>query len=283
VITVPDSGGRRIADRSAREQVRLVTFFVWLVSAPFLFLVVPGFGLVLKYPPALAIVVYLLVVAAALVWTSYRAWCFGVRFDDDGVTVWNYFRTVRASWHEVACFADGTTNGRNWALKVLLRDGRVLTATSTRARVGSPYILAAAQEAAARHGVPAQLTGTGAKPPRPRHDAEPAGSRPAPDRLSAWRAARLMLGPVICGIVAIGLAITEMASYRILPGYLLAVGILASFAAPIVNGVTDAFAKLEKQYKVLSRIVAVAVVGGILSLFVLAIFSGHGAAVNDST
>jgi hypothetical protein len=283
VITEQDSGGRRIAESSAREQMRLLTFFMWLVSAPVLFVMMPGLGLVLKHPPVLAIVGYLVVVVSAVVWTSYRAWCFGVRFDDDGVTVWNYFRSGRASWRKVASFADGTTNGRNWALKVLLRDGRVLTATATRAPAASPDILAAAKEAAALHGVPAQLTGMGAKPPRPRHDPELAGGLPAQERLSPGRAARLMLGPVICGIVAMGLAITEMASYRILPGYLLAVGILASVATPIVNGVKDAFAKLEKQHKVLSRIVAVAVVGGMLSIFVLAVFSGNGAALNSSS
>lgn len=177
MTSAKDAGATRIADSYSRGLVLFVTFILWLLSAPFLFLILPGTALSLEHPPVLGIVVYSVLVVSALIWTSYRAWRFGVHFDDDGVTVWNYFRTCRASWAEVSSFADGTTNGRNWALSVLLRDGRTITATATRAQTGSsgnwgsPDILAAARKAAARYEVPTRLTGVGAellrdKPPR---------------------------------------------------------------------------------------------------------------------
>jgi hypothetical protein len=72
------------------------------------------------------------VIAAAAVAGSFRAWRVGLRLGADGITVRNIARTYRISWPEVLCFADGSV-GRGssdsvWALDVVLRDGRVITA-----------------------------------------------------------------------------------------------------------------------------------------------------------
>ena len=65
----------------------------------------------------------------------YQGWRMGVRLDDLGVTVRN-LRIHRFGWAEVRCFEDGLiheTRGEGgslyfWALKVVLHDGRVVTA-----------------------------------------------------------------------------------------------------------------------------------------------------------
>jgi len=142
----------------------------WL---PWLF-IWPGEVLKEKHPPV-AVFVYLVVVAVAVSSALYRGWRLGVRFDDLGVMVCNPFRTYRIAWAEAGSFADGTTDGRNWALTVLLRRGGDVTATATRGRPGSPEILMAVRRAAARHQVPARLTGVGAERPRAwRDDADEA-------------------------------------------------------------------------------------------------------------
>jgi len=41
----------------------------------------------------------------------------------------------------VSSFADGTTDGRNWGLRVVLRDGREIAATATRGQPGDTEIL----------------------------------------------------------------------------------------------------------------------------------------------
>jgi hypothetical protein len=126
----------------------------------------PIWALRQEHPPVAGAVAYLVLPGAALSWASYRAWHFGVRFDDHGVAVCNVFRTCQASWAEVNSFTDGTTGGRSWALTVMLCDGRGITATATRSRPGDPEFLMAARQAAARHGVPAALTGVAAGRPR---------------------------------------------------------------------------------------------------------------------
>ncbi len=85
---------------------------VWVWDGLFLW---PIWALTRRHPPVAGAVSYLVFIGAALIWTSYRAWRFGVRFDDRGVAVWNWFRTRRASWAEVSSFTDGSTNGHAWA------------------------------------------------------------------------------------------------------------------------------------------------------------------------
>jgi hypothetical protein len=159
------SGATRIADRGFRQAVIGGVVGCWVCIGWLLF-IWPVNALREKHPPVPGVVAYLAFAAAAAIWTCYRAWRLGVRFDERGVTVWNYFRTRRAAWAEVSCFADGTTDGRNWALSVLLRDGRDVTATATQGRPGSPEILTAVKQAAARHQIPATLTGVAAERPR---------------------------------------------------------------------------------------------------------------------
>jgi hypothetical protein len=117
----------------------------------------------------LVTVAYLVIGAAASIWGCFRGWRIRLRLGDDGVTVRNFPRTYRISWHEVSCFADGSVTrgeaGRVWALDVVLRDGRAVTASGTTAgkRDARPETLAAIRQAAERYAIPAKLTGTAAK------------------------------------------------------------------------------------------------------------------------
>jgi len=117
----------------------------------------------------LAAVAYLVIAAAVSVWGCSRGWRIGLRLGDGGVTVRNFLRTYRVSWPEVLCFADGSVSrgqaGRVWALDVVLRDGRVVTASGTAGgkRGARPGTLAAIGQAAERYAIPAELTGTATK------------------------------------------------------------------------------------------------------------------------
>jgi hypothetical protein len=117
----------------------------------------------------LATVAYLVIVAAVSIWGCSRGWRIGLRLSDDGVTVRNYFHTYRISWPEVRCFADASVNGgqagRRWALGIVLRDGRVVTASGTACgkRDARPETLAAIRQAAGRYAIPAELTGMATK------------------------------------------------------------------------------------------------------------------------
>jgi hypothetical protein len=111
----------------------------------------------------------LVIAAALLVWGCARAWRIALRLGEGGVTVRNFYRTYRISWSKVSCFADGSVtrgeHGRVWALDVVLRDGRVVTASGTVGgkRDARPETLAAIGRAAERYVIPAELTGTAAK------------------------------------------------------------------------------------------------------------------------
>lgn len=48
----------------------------------------------------------------------------GVRFDDGGVTVRNFWRTRKISWDQLLGLTDGGNDKGAWALKVVCRDGR---------------------------------------------------------------------------------------------------------------------------------------------------------------
>lgn len=115
-------------------------------------------------------VIYLVIAAAIVIGGCVRGWRLGLHVNDDGVTVRNFFRTHQFGWPEVRCFADGSALGAEsqhwWALRVVLRDGRTVTARGTT-RSGPPNsrMLATIRTAAARYGMSAELTGVAARRP----------------------------------------------------------------------------------------------------------------------
>ena len=123
-----------------------------------------------KHVPVIVIYLVSIVLATALVWGFSRSWRMGLRMDDRGVTVRNYFRTYRIGWPEVNSFADGAVNGgasgRQWALKVNRRNGPAVTACGTCLETwkGPPRdeTLTAIRQSAERHGIPADVTGNAA-------------------------------------------------------------------------------------------------------------------------
>jgi hypothetical protein len=107
---------------------------------------------------------YLAVAALAVLAGLWRAWRMALCLDDNGVTVRNLLRTHRFSWPAIRRFADGSALGDTsrayWAVRVVPRDGKAVTAAAT-IRSGAPWppMVAAVQQAAARYGIPADLTG----------------------------------------------------------------------------------------------------------------------------
>jgi hypothetical protein len=92
-----------------------------------------------------------------------------LRFDDEGITIRNWFRTYRIGWAEVRRFTDGSVGGDGsagdrggkWVLAVSLHTGRTVIASSTKAwNVAPSKTLVAVGLAAERYGIPADLTGT---------------------------------------------------------------------------------------------------------------------------
>jgi hypothetical protein len=177
------SGALTIAERYPRW---LAVIFTLVIA------ILPGLILMQKsqtFLPrghVLAAVAYLAAAAAVSIWGCFRGWRMGLRLDDQGVTIRNYFRTYRIGWPGVRRFADGSVSGgeagRLWALNVMLRDGRVITAaaTSRGKRTARPQTLTAIEQAAGRYDIPAELTGTAmrrgsAAPANPGHYPDPGG------------------------------------------------------------------------------------------------------------
>jgi hypothetical protein len=148
-----------VAERAARWTAiaGTIAFGVLAVSGP-----------LSKYPNwakhMAAVIAYLVLVATVLIVACLRSWRMGLSMDNHGVTIRNYFRTYRAGWGEVSRFADGAVNtgadGRRWALRVILQDGRAITACGTW-KYGPPRneTLSAVQQGAGRYGVPADMHG----------------------------------------------------------------------------------------------------------------------------
>ena len=171
-------GGVTVAERRYRWQAIAWSFFLVFSVAPVL-----GIGVGLSWPPgqhvlaAAVTVAGLAVVIWGCIWGCVRGWRMGVRLDDHGVTVRNFIRADRFSWAEVRRFADGLIQetGQNgtayfWALQVVSHDGRVVIAKGTARKEGArPQTLAAISQAAARHSVPAALTGIAMKGGSPVH------------------------------------------------------------------------------------------------------------------
>jgi Protein of unknown function (DUF2510) len=156
------SGVIIIAERYPRWSAISLTLFAAILPA----LMFPAL-LSRRHVPAAA--AYLVIAAAVSIWGCSRGWRIGLRLGDDGLTVRNLRHSYRIGWPEVRCFADGSVNsgnaGRLWALGIVLRDGRVVTASGTARgkRDARPETLTAIRQAAERHAVPAELTGTATK------------------------------------------------------------------------------------------------------------------------
>jgi hypothetical protein len=171
-----------IAERSPRWVAMITT-----VLLAFL----PGLELVKNSPTLLprghvpAAVAYLAAAGSVSIWGCWRGWRMGLRLDDHGVTVRNFFHSYQFGWPEVRRFADGSVygggDGRLWALSVVLNDGRVITASGTARgrRDARPQALTEIRQAAERHAIPAALTGTAMKPGSPGSPANP-GRYPDP-------------------------------------------------------------------------------------------------------
>jgi len=111
-----------------------------------------------------AAVIYLAILASASAGLLARSWLMGTRFDDRGIRVRKYFSTRRVGWPEVSHFADGgwmnDADDQRWVLDIVLRDGRTVTTGATSSgKTARPGQLAAVRQAAARYGIPAELTG----------------------------------------------------------------------------------------------------------------------------
>lgn len=102
--------------------------------------------------------------------TIYKRGRTGLYADDHGVTVRNpASRTRRFAWAEISCFADGSRMNEGsyfWVLHIVLHTGRKAT---VMAGTPTPETLAAIRRVAARHGIPADLTGIAARNGHPAH------------------------------------------------------------------------------------------------------------------
>jgi Protein of unknown function (DUF2510) len=163
---VDGSGAITIAERYPRWSAVIFTPLVALLPG---LLFMQNSPTLLPSGHLLAAVAYLVIAVALSIWGCSRGWRIRLRLGDDGVTVRNYRHTYRIGWPEVRCFADGSVNGgsdgRLWALGIVLRDGRVVTASATARgkRDARPATLTAIRQAAERYTVPAELTGTATK------------------------------------------------------------------------------------------------------------------------
>ena len=157
-VTITERFGR-ITDRGG------LTGCAWFGAVPCLVLL--GFGFIVAgvvshdYPPMAACLIVLVIVLA---WLCVRLARMSVRFDESGVTIRNFWRTRRLRWGQVSHLADGGI-GWEWALRVVGRDGRTVTASGSRShviyetRTVKSETLTAIGEAAERYGVSLDITG----------------------------------------------------------------------------------------------------------------------------
>jgi hypothetical protein len=155
--------------RSWTDRIRAAALSLMLVFLAGTTLLVAGLDSLgwAKHALVPAVAAYLAVAGLVVTW---RICLSGVRFDDQGITVRNFFRTYRLSWPEVSEFTDGAASlGEEtlWALKIMLRDGRTVTAAGTmrmeRKRKGDfrrqSAVMTAIEQVAARYQIPVRLTG----------------------------------------------------------------------------------------------------------------------------
>lgn len=124
---------------------------------------------------------------------------------------------------------------------------------------------------------------------RPSLAAEPeldAYGLPVRDRPVARGIYRLSLASLACGIVSIGLAITDLVAYGMLAGYLVALGMVSGFVGAGLGGYTAEVMLPKsgkgKQVEVVRRMCKAGLLLGFLGFIGLVIGSGHGAALNST-
>jgi hypothetical protein len=97
-----------IAERSPRWVAMITTIIL---------AVLPGLEVTQHAPAVLSrghvpvALAYLAAAAAVSIWGCWRGWRMGLRLDDHGVTVRNFFHSHQFGWHEVSRFADGSVHG----------------------------------------------------------------------------------------------------------------------------------------------------------------------------
>jgi len=95
--------------------------------------------LVVTFWAHVPVIAYRTVVAAGGILLLYRACRHGVRFDDSGITVRNFYWTHKLSWHDVNHFTDGEVRelweGQMttfaWAARIVLNKGHSVIAEGT--------------------------------------------------------------------------------------------------------------------------------------------------------
>ena len=130
-------------------------------------------------------VAYLVVLTGLHVAFCYRLARVALLIGDDGLVVRNILRSWRVGWPQVAEFVDGG-DGSQWALTVLLVDGRAVTCAATAGiPLCDPPTVRVLREVAARYGVRADLGGVAAPRPRAWEDSA-AAARWCKARLGNW-------------------------------------------------------------------------------------------------
>jgi len=126
-----------------------------------------GCGLVAGFLVQVSVIASYTVAALGGIPLLYRACRHGVRFADSGITVRNFYRTHKLSWHDVSRLNDGKvyTFGAGgtyfWAVQIVPNSERSVTAEGTmRAKESNvSRMLTTMERVAARWQIPAQLTG----------------------------------------------------------------------------------------------------------------------------
>jgi hypothetical protein len=118
-----------------------------------------------------------------------------LRVGDDGLVIRNLWRSWRIRWPEVRRLVDGRYLDE-WALTVLLRNGRAVTAQATQAELGHPATLSALKHAAAAHALSDELTGSPAERPYGWLDTASVAAR----YKRALAICRLLTGAVVAGL-----------------------------------------------------------------------------------
>lgn len=145
---------------------------------------------------------YLVVVTVLVVAAFYRASRVALIVSDSGLVVRSFLRSRRLAWEEVARLVDGCAWTDDWALTVLLTDGRAVTsAAAVSTRLANSGWLTALAEHAARHEVPAHLSGIAAWRRRAWED----GASSA-----RWYTVRLWIWLTASGVAVAGLVVVSV-------------------------------------------------------------------------
>lgn len=145
---------------------------------------------------------YLVVVTGLVVASLYRASRVALVIGDSGLVVRNFLRSRRLGWQEVARLVDGCAWGDNWALTVLLNDGRAVTSdAAVSTRLANPGWLTALGEHAGRHEVRADLSGIAAWRRRAWEDSASS---------ARWYTVRLAIFLTVSAVAVAGLVVVSV-------------------------------------------------------------------------